>query len=241
MHLEPLDVARLFAGASVLAFASYTDWRWRRAPNVLWALLGGAGAALLAVQLLMHPELLARWPLLLFSALFAGLVYAFYWLGLLAGGADAKALIALAVLLPFPLHLGALPLRATPLPPAFGVLGNALVAFLAVPLGLLAWNIAKGRPRLPHALLGVPMPLEEAQRRHVWPMEYVEGGRVRTKLLPSRFVWEEEDWAALRAAGRREVWVTPKVPFMVPLLAGFVAMFVAGDLVAGWLLGLPAA
>ena len=35
-------------GTAVLAFASWTDWRWRRAPNVLWLVVGGGGLALLA-------------------------------------------------------------------------------------------------------------------------------------------------------------------------------------------------
>lgn len=233
MHLEPLDLARLFAGVSVLAFASYTDWRWRRAPNVLWVLAGGAGAALLLLQLAAQPWMLQQWPLFAVTAAFAGMVALFYRLGLLAGGADAKALLAIALLLPLPLHLGLFPLLPSPLPPAFAVLGNALLAFLAVPLGLLARNAARRDLRLPHALLGLRLPVAEARRRHLWPMEAVHEGQVRTVLMPSRFVWTEEDWDALEAAGRREVWVTPKVPFMLPLLAGYVAAFFAGDLLFG--------
>jgi preflagellin peptidase FlaK len=238
VHLDPLDVARLFVGASVLAFASYTDWRWRRAPNVLWWIAGGAGAALLAVQLSTQPDALAMWPLLVVAAVFAGLMFAFFWLGLLAGGADAKALMAIAVLVPLPLHLGMFPLQASPLPPPFAVLGNALVAFLVVPLGLLVRNAARGHVRVPHALVGLRMPTEDARRKHMWPMEHVaEDGRVKTVWMPSRFLWEDEDWEALLKAGRSEIWVTPKVPFMLPLAAGYVAAFLVGDVLFGSALG----
>lgn len=240
MHLEPLDVARLFVAASVLSFAAWTDWRWRRAPDALWTLAGGAGAVLLALQLISRPGLLQQWPLLAVAGVFAAMVLAFYRLGLLAGGADAKALLALAVLLPLPVHLGSFPLWPSALPPAFGALGNALVGFAAVPLGLLARNLARRELRWPHALLGLRMPVHRARRRHVWPMEHVKDGEVRTVLMPSRFVWEDEDWDALLAAGRTEVWVTPKVPFLVPLLAGSIAVFFVGDLLAGALLGLTA-
>jgi archaeal preflagellin peptidase FlaK len=239
VHLEPLDVVRLFAGVAVLGFASYTDWRWRRAPNLLWWLLGGLGAALLLGQAWQDPSLLEhRWPLLAAALLFAALAFAFYWLGLLAGGADAKALMALAILLPLPLHLGALPLWPSALPPAFGALGNALVAFLLVPLGLLGRNLLRGDVRFPHALLALKLPLDQAQRGHYWPMEHVQDGEVRTMLMPSRFEWEEEDFEALRAAGRTHIWATPKVPFMIPLLVGVVLVAFVGDLLAGLLLGL---
>lgn len=234
MHLEPFDVARLFVGAAVLGFASWTDWRWRRAPNVLWWVTALAGTLLLAAQLALRPDLTAQWPLLASSLAFAGLMLVFYKLGLLAGGADAKALMAIAVLIPLPVHLGAFPLQSSFLPPPFWVLGDALLAFLVIPLALFARNLARGHRKLPHAFVGVRMPVAEARQRHAWPMEYVKDGVVRTIWMPSRFLWEEEDWDALVAAGRTEVWVTPKVPFMLPLLVGFIAAFFAGDVLFGW-------
>lgn len=238
MHLDPLDAARLFLAVAVLGFAAYTDWRWRRAPDALWWVLAGAGAVLLVAHAMTQPLTAREWPLLGVALLFAGLAYALYWLGLLAGGADAKALMALAVLFPLPLHLGAFPLLASPLPPAFGVLGNALLAFLAVPLALLARNLARRDLRWPHALLGFRMPLARARRAHVWPMEHVQDGEVRTMLMPSRFVWEDADWEALGAAGKEQLWVTPKVPFMVPLLVGVVVTAFLGDVVSALLLPL---
>lgn len=237
MALEPSDVVRLFAGATILGFASWTDWKWRRAPNLLWWITALLGLGLLALQLALHPALLAQWPLLGVSAAFAAMVFGFFWIGLLPGGADAKALMSLALLAPLPLHLGAFPLLASPLPPAFGVLGDALLAFLVVPLGLFAVNAKRGHLRLPHSFLGLRVPLEEARSGRAWPMEYVKDGKVRTMIMPSRFEWEEEDFAALAAAGRDKIWVTPKVPFMIPLLAGFVGAFLVGDILGGVLLG----
>lgn len=238
MHLEPLDAARLFVAVAVLGFASYTDWRWRRAPDALWWLTGGLGAVLLLAQALTDPGTAREWPLLVAAVVFAALSYGLYHLGLLAGGADAKALMALAVLFPLPLHLGAFPLWPSPLPPAFAVLGNALLAFLAVPLALVALNLARRDLRWPHSVLGLRMDRDAARRAHVWPMEYVKDGAVRTMLMPSRFLWEDEDWDALRDAGVARPWVTPKVPFMVPLLIGVVAAAFAGDLLFGLALDL---
>lgn len=235
-----LDLLRLFAGASVLAFAAWTDWQWRRAPNVLWLLLAGVGAACLAAEAALDPSaFVARWPYLAFVPAFAGLMYVFWYFGLIAGGADAKALMAIAVLLPFPVAWSSgLPFLQTPLPGAFSVLGNSLLAFLLIPLAFFVWNFAHGDFRLPHALLGLKREAGRLRVGHFWPMEVVaEDGARRTRLFASRMSAGEveETFERLHALGAERVWVSPKVPFMVPLLVGFVAAFVAGDLMFGLL------
>ncbi|HET6403626.1 MAG TPA: A24 family peptidase C-terminal domain-containing protein [Candidatus Thermoplasmatota archaeon] len=279
-----LDVLRLFLGASVLAFASYTDWKWRRAPNVLWLLLSAAGVAFLAAEAfadaapwsakwpyllplsvvalllsertwsdvasvlagvggsalavaagLRAPELVAAaWPSLAVATLLAFGIYGMWYAGLIAGGADAKALLACCVLLPFPLALAdGLPLLAAPVPGAFSVLGNSLVLFLVIPLGFLVWNAAHGDLRFPHLVLGVKRRAADVRRGHQWPMEVVdESGARRTKLFASRMTDEEVEatFERVQALGDERVWVSPKIPFMIPMLAGFLAAFFVGDL-----------
>lgn len=229
-----LDLARLLVGVAILSFASWTDWRWRRAPNVLWWIVAAAGLTLLAAEAVLDLDAVrARWPYLVTIPVFAGLIYGFWYLGLIAGGADAKALMALALLLPFPVVLAeGVPPWASPLPGAFTTMGNALIAFLVVPLALLAWNLAHGDVRIPHALLGVRRRGADVRRGHAWPMETIgaDGAR-RTRLFASRMSSSEADeqMARLQALGDARVWVTPKIPFMLPLLAGFVATFFLGD------------
>jgi hypothetical protein len=46
-------------------------------------------------------------------------------------------------------------------------------------------------------------------------MERVVDGAVRLVLFPRSD--EEEGWDALREAGVERPWVTPKVPFLIPL------------------------
>lgn len=278
-----LDLFRLFVGASVLAFAAWTDWRWRRAPPVLWTIAASAGLAALAVDawrdpsawpakwpyLLGLPVLLllvsgsARldalagvlglggaalafalrdavtpmWPWLVAIPVFVLLIYLLYTFGLIAGGADAKALIAIAVLAPFPVALApGLPVLASPLPASFAVLGNSLLAFLVVPLGFAVWNLARGQARFPHLFLGTTRRAAEVDPGRVWPMEVPrDDGTMRTRWFASRMTPDEIEAAheRLRALGERRVWVSPKVPFMLPLLAGYVAAFAAGDLLLG--------
>lgn len=225
------DLVRLALGVGVLAFASWTDWNWRRAPNVLWRVVTVAGLVLLAVDLAAEPSRLARqWPYLVAAPLVAGFFWTAWRLRLIAGGADAKALMSFAVLLPFPLDLGALPVVPSVFPGSVAVLADSMLAFLLVPLGFAAWNVAHGSFRFPHLLLGRSVPVADVGVGHDWPMERVEDGRVRTTWFAHRRADDPEALrAALAAAGRSRTWVTPKVPFMLPLLAGFVAAFVVGD------------
>ena len=50
-----LDLIRLFVGVSLLGFASYTDWMWRRAANLLWRVMSLAGLLLLGVEAWLDP------------------------------------------------------------------------------------------------------------------------------------------------------------------------------------------
>ncbi len=43
----------------------------------------------------------------------------------------------------------------------------------------------------------------------------------------------DEAFARIHALGEERVWVTPKVPFMIPLLVGFVLAFGVGDILSG--------
>lgn len=194
--------------------------------------LGGAGLAFF-VSRAAPGSLTDAWPYLAFIPLFVTVIYAFWYFGLIAGGADAKALIALAVLLPFPLTLGSgLPHFASALPGAFAVLGNTLLFFLVIPLGMFAWNVAHGDFRLPHAFLGLKREARAASAGHAWPMEVVgEDGSRSTKLFASRMSASEADEAMARvqALGSERVWVSPKIPFLVPMLFGFLAAFTLGD------------
>lgn len=230
-----VDLLRLFVGVAILSFASYTDWKWRRAPNVLWLVMASAGVLLLAVEAVLDwPGLVAKWPYLVFAPVFAGLMYVFWYFGLIAGGADAKALMASALLVPFPLALAdGWPLWQAPTPGAFTLLGNSLMFFLLIPATLLLWNLAHGNVRLPHAILGVKIGGRDVRRGHAWPMEIVnEDGSRSTRLFASRMSSSEVDdqFDRLQALGDEKVWVTPKIPFMLPLLAGYVAAFTMGDI-----------
>ncbi|HKW43692.1 MAG TPA: A24 family peptidase C-terminal domain-containing protein [Thermoplasmata archaeon] len=164
----------------------------------------------------------------------------FYRLRVLHGGADAKALIALSLLvptypdaLPFPLFAVSpivQPTLRVLFPFSLVVWVDAAVVSLAVPIALLIYNAVRGDFALPQALLGYRAPLDPLPKR-VWLMERItEHGEHVLILFPKRGTDTSADVARLRSAGIERAWVQPQTPFMVPLLLGFLLAFVAGNL-----------
>jgi len=222
-----LDVIRLITGVILLAYASYTDMKTRRAANTLWVIMGMVGIILLIIQYLDggFPNLLY----LIFIPIMIVLMYAFFQLRLLFGGADAKALMALAILVPIQPLIGTLPLWPSFLPGSFCILLNALILFLFIPISLLFYNLGKRNLRFPHCLLGYVISVEKAKQTFVWPMEKIQNGKRKLVYMPKNFDVNDE-LAEFEKLGITEIWVTPKIPFMIPLLAGFLATFILGDI-----------
>ena len=94
-----LDIIRLIVGVLILGIASYTDIKTRRASNWLWVVMGAIGGILLLVQYVF--VVFDNVFFLVFIPIIIVLMCVFFQLGLIFGGADAKALMAIAVLVPF--------------------------------------------------------------------------------------------------------------------------------------------
>ena len=156
---------RLFA-VPVFALAAYRDIETRRVRNELWVPLVVLGLVLLATDTVGALRL-GGFRLRLFVihvavslGLVAPLGYVFWRLGGF-GGADAKAIIVLALVFPeFPTYY--LPGVAVPLvqPPlgvfSLSVLSNTVLVGLAFPLLLAVRNLLAGRRR-PIMLIGRPV------------------------------------------------------------------------------------
>ena len=222
-----LNIIRLVTGAVLLAYASYDDIKTRRAANILWVIMGIVGAILLVIQYLDggFPNI---WYLV-FIPIMIALMYAFFQMRLLFGGADAKALMALAILIPIQPLLWDLPLWPSFLPGSWSIFANATILFLFIPLSLLIVNIVKRNLRFPHCLLGYVISVEKAKQTFVWPMEKIKDGKRKLVYMPKNFDVDEE-LVEFEKLGIKEIWVTPKIPFMIPLLVGFLAAFILGDI-----------
>jgi len=169
------DLLRLVV-LPVFAWAAWRDINTRRLPNRLWPPLVALGVGLLAweaIQLAPFGTVPGRFFLVQVgvSVLFiAPLGYAFWWLGGF-GGADAKALITLAVLLPtFPEYtLGSLelPLVDTPLGVfSLTVLTDTVLIAAIAPLLLALGNLLRGYIEPRAMLFARPVAVDSLPDRH---------------------------------------------------------------------------
>lgn len=162
------DLLRLFA-VPVLLWAAYRDFRTRRVPNRTWYPLLGLAALCLAWEgWAAYTQPLPPFELFAFDAVLAvgilvPLAYAFWWVGAF-GGADAKALMVLAVLFPsYPTYYFdgfALPLEGTALGVfPLTVVTNTVLVGAAYPAALAVRNVLAGRLSKV-SLVGVYLPVE---------------------------------------------------------------------------------
>ncbi|WEL18918.1 Peptidase A24B, FlaK domain protein [Halorhabdus sp. SVX81] len=185
------DLLRLLV-VPVLGWAAWRDVRTRRVPNRTWLPLAGLGVVLLVWDawlvwtdgLVVDPRVLAPTPaLFVFQVAFSlgllvPLAYAFWWMGGF-GGADAKALIVLAILFPtYPTYLVA-DMALPAIRPSLGVfaltiLSNAVLVGLAYPLALAVRNALGGH--IDKAMvIGRPIAAEAATEEYGRLLETPDG------------------------------------------------------------------
>jgi archaeal preflagellin peptidase FlaK len=163
----------------------------------------------------------------------------FYMFDVIKGGADAKAVICLAMLLPtYPFMHSAIPVITpatdailTFFPVALSTLFMGAIVSLVVPLYFLTKNTGKGENVSLRTFLSFDMPIDEVEKHHVWLVEWVEEGQVKynyRKIRDSETL--KEDLAAFKEIGRDEVRVTYKIPFIIPLTIGLVEVLTIGNL-----------
>ena len=224
-----LDIIRFVTGLIILSYASYTDIKTRKASNILWVIIGSIGLILLVVQYFTI-GFGDKINYLIFIPIMIGLVYILFQLRLIFGGADAKALMAIAILVPFQPVISQFPLWGESIMPAsWFIFSNSVILFLFIPLSLLIFNVAKRNIQFPFALLGYKMNIKKAREKFVWPLEKIVNGKRKFVYMPKDFDAKDE-LNEFEKQGINEIWVTPKIPFMIPLLVGFICAFILGDI-----------
>jgi len=151
-----------------------------------------------------------------------------YIFGIVRGGADAKCLITLSMLFPMYPAFSSFPLISVPsgqISQIF-VFSISVLFFAAMLTGLtciyfVLVNVKNG-DKCRRMLLGYKMDLEKAKVSHVWPIEdFVEG-----KLVPCGIPENEQEvFVRLTESGCKRVWITPMIPFIIPMTIS--AIFIA--------------
>jgi preflagellin peptidase FlaK len=237
-------------GSLILLYACYSDLKSRSVANEVWLLMIAVG-----IPIALYNFYLSGIPFLIrlgFSLLFTFLLaYLFFYLGLF-GGADAKALISIAILIPMnPLNAS---LIGDPLPFAITTLFNAAIISLIVPPSMFLYNLRHLRSErlsdnLNLAFIGYTMRIDtlaEATHKHVRALhvyeeegggdEEAESGTVKRKFVFGGLDLDDDlvdQLKTYRAQGKidEDVWVTPELPYMLFITAGFFIALFYGNLI----------
>ena len=262
MTFEILFVAaRIAVTAVILIYASWSDFKTREVSNRVWVIYAPIAIALsLSEFLLYEPS-----KLLLFGASVGftiGLAFLLFYSGGF-GGADSKALMCIAVALPF---------APTAFTPAFGISPTSQFIFpitifsngvlFAAASGIymiirnLTWHKKMGKKMFTGPLAeesigkkilvlitGYRVPIAKLQAKwHVFPMEDFKDGEndlERKLVVVPREEGRDEIVGRLSNAAKAGkidsyVWATPGLPLLIFITLGFIVALLFGDVV--WLL-----
>jgi len=160
--------------------------------------------------------------------------------GVLYGGADAKALMVAGLLLPLdPTPVWSPPVAGALLayyPFSLTVLIDAALFAVVVPIAIAVRNLSAHEFTFPRGFTGYTIPVAELPNRFVWVKDPTfRGSSPDSEPEPQT---TEEDRALrerqaeeLAKQGVKRIWVTPQLPFILWILAGTLAALVAGNLV----------
>ncbi|MEM1975895.1 MAG: A24 family peptidase C-terminal domain-containing protein [Candidatus Caldarchaeum sp.] len=226
--MEPWSTAIV---SLTLLYSSYLDIRKREVDDIVWIFPSILGLLLnIYTVYVLGLDYLVRYGAAVLVS--AGVGFALYYAGLY-GGADAKALVTIALVQPFT-YTG-LQLHGVT---ALTVLTNGMIFSLSLPLFFAAFNSyrllrgekifsgfdgEKGLRKLAALFLGTRM--KKAAGKNFWGViESVENGVRRFRFN----IGIEE----LEKVDRDDVWVTPGIPLLVFFTAGYFFNLLAGDVMA---------
>jgi preflagellin peptidase FlaK len=255
------DGARILLCISFLIYASWSDYKTREVSNKVWIIMGPLALVLTGFQFLVYSpeplELVISYGLS-FAITSALSIAVFYAGGF--GGADAKALMCIALVLPiYPNHL--LPQPQGFVSPLFpitiftnSVLLGALSVFYALSRNFL-WKIRNRRcvfegmekesfgRKILALISGYKVKVSKLEKGHMYPLEDVyvddEGIKKRKLLVFPKYEEREEIVTRIIENIKNEkidskVWVTPGLPLLIFITAGLIVSLIYGDIV--WML-----
>jgi preflagellin peptidase FlaK len=249
-----LDGVRISVCLIFFIYASWSDLKKREVSNKVWAVLAPLGFALTFLQFyLFSPDML---QILAFSFVVTSAVsVALFYAGAF-GGADAKALICLSLVLPYPVHL-LQPIGYSPPLFPITVFTNAVLLAASTVLYAIMRNIlwkyrtgkrifegfeaqSMGRKALAF-LCGYKVNINGLEKmKHFYPLEdlmVTETGKTERRLLvfPSEEKKEKVVEKLIDARDKGElggdVWITPGLPLLVFITAGLIIALTLGDII----------
>jgi preflagellin peptidase FlaK len=239
-----LDILKILFCTPFLLYSCYSDIKTRRVTNRLWLVMLAGGVFFVLYDIMTKGT---QYIMLLFlsAGLIFVLVYILFQLGTF-GGADAKSLIVISIILPsypvfsafgfdFPLNKPLLDLFS------FGILGNAVMLTVVVPLGLAVYNTSRMGLHIDNPLyifIGYKSRISDLADKHIKLIQSFEeeNGLVKFRFRRGGVEIDETVISKLKVLSEKgiindEVWVTPGLPFMIPITLGFFVTVVYGDMI----------
>ena len=156
-----------------------------------------------------------------------------YYFGLMKGGADVICLIAMGMVFQHYPVLNGMPLiepgtgiyDAVFLFPLFVLMIALVITAVVMLIYFFVRNLRNGDTGTA-MFFGYRMDLGDVPGSMVWPIQDIINGEPVT-------VWNAVDdpdvLQRLWDAGAERIWVTPKIPFLIPIFAGFLFMVMIGN------------
>ncbi len=228
-----LDLLKFLIVLGFLLYACKLDLESRIVPNRVWKYMMLASLPITVYQIATGNYLTIQYLVAGFFVLIViALSYALYLIGAY-GGADAKAIMCLAVIFPFYPTFNGFPLLNKGFSFAFSTLANSVIAAPLLLLFMFVRNLMREglrelRGNALYYFTGYKAEVKNLPKFHNL-LEFVdENGefrRVRRAVEP-----DEEVIERLRNSGVEKVWVTPALPFLMFITTGYVVAFIFGDL-----------
>ncbi|VVB93059.1 Preflagellin peptidase [uncultured archaeon] len=239
-----IDILKILFCTPFLLYSCYSDIKTRRVSNnVWWVML--AGGIFFVLYDISTSGISYLFRLLLSAGFIFTFVYLLFRIGTF-GGADAKSLILLSIILPaypafqaygytFPLNKSLINLFA------FGIFGNAVLLTIVVPIWLAIYNLIKMGLRIDNPLymfIGYKTRISQLADKHIRLIQDFEeiNGEIKIGYKRGGTEIDEVVIRKLKKLSEKglikdEVWVTPKLPFMIPITIGFFVAIFYGDLI----------
>jgi preflagellin peptidase FlaK len=231
MVLEFLDfqIAGIILALIMLVLGSIIDVWKREIHDYYWIVFGGAGIVLA----LLNPNIMTQLLSIGFSLIIAPFVIVVWRVGLF-GGADAFALIVLAVIAPMAT------ISDNPISP-FTTLSNAALLFIIpflfnmfrnIILQIRGVNIFEGFDEsLLKKTIASFMGYKSKNPKFAFSIEKIEKGKKKLDLSIHHAEYQE-------FCTTPNTWITPGIPYLLLITGGFIIQLIYGDIILSQFLGI---
>lgn len=229
--LEFLDfqIAGIILALIMLVLGSIIDVWKREIHDYYWIVFGGAGIVLA----LLNPNIMTQLLSIGFSLIIAPFVIVVWRVGLF-GGADAFALIVLAVIAPMAT------ISDNPISP-FTTLSNAALLFIIpflfnmfrnIILQIRGVNIFEGFDEsLLKKTIASFMGYKSKNPKFAFSIEKIEKGKKKLDLSIHHAEYQE-------FCTTPNTWITPGIPYLLLITGGFIIQLIYGDIILSQFLGI---